>query len=96
MFKNKTLYFQNWFNKGFKYVKDIVDENGLKPLEFFSNILAQKNNLICEYFIMKNVFHKFKKQFDLGLAKHTTVIHRPQFLFHGNIYESIDDKKCKF
>lgn len=77
MFKNKTLCFQNWFDKDLKYVKDIVDENVLKPMEFFSNILTQKNNLICEYFIMKNVFHKFKKQFDLSLAKHTTVIHRP-------------------
>lgn len=35
MFKNKSPCFQNWFNKDLKYINDIVDENGLKPLEFF-------------------------------------------------------------
>lgn len=40
MFKNKTPCFKNWFNKDLKYVTDFVDENGLKPLEFFSNILT--------------------------------------------------------
>lgn len=49
---------------------------------------------------MDNVFHKSKKkkQVDLSLAKHTTLIHRPQFLhiFHGKIHEPIGDKKCKF
>lgn len=72
-------------------LKDIFDEKGLKPLELFSNILTQKNNLICEYFIMKNVYHTFIKQFDQSLAKHTTVFHRPWYLFNRNIYESIGD-----
>lgn len=45
---------------------------------------------------MKNVFYKFKKQFDLGLVKYMIVIYRLQFLFYGNIYELIGDKKCKF
>lgn len=44
MFKNKILCFQNWFNKNFKYLKDIIDDNGLKPLEFFPNTLTQKSN----------------------------------------------------
>lgn len=51
MYKNKTLCFQNRFNKNLKHIKDIdiVDENGLKPLEFFSSTFVQKSNLFCKY-----------------------------------------------
>jgi hypothetical protein len=55
--KNKTFFFENWYDAGILYVNDIVDENGIKPIEYFSNRLPNKSNIICEYIIIKKCIH---------------------------------------
>ena len=34
-YKGKSLLFENWSRSGLHFVSDIVDDNGLKPLEWF-------------------------------------------------------------
>ena len=44
------------------YVKDLFDVNGnFKSLDDFSDSILMKNNWLCEYFILKNVFSKLKQ-----------------------------------
>lgn len=37
--KRKTLYFQDWYESGFQYVKDLVNVRGFKALTEISNEL---------------------------------------------------------
>ena len=55
-YKKETLFFENWLNAGILYVKDLVNENGVKPLNYFSNILTKKHNIYCEYLVVKTSF----------------------------------------
>lgn len=55
MFKNKPVFFKDWLKSGIKYLNDIVNENGLKPAEWFSDQLVCKRNWICEYMIIKTI-----------------------------------------
>ena len=57
-YKGKCVFFDNWIQSGFKYVVDIVDENGIKPIEWFYDNLRRKRNILCEYKIMSNIFKK--------------------------------------
>jgi hypothetical protein len=41
-YKNRAFFFENWYDAGNLYVNDIVDENGIKPIEYFLNQLAKK------------------------------------------------------
>jgi hypothetical protein len=34
-YKNKIFFFENWYDAGILYFKDIVDENSIKPIEYF-------------------------------------------------------------
>ena len=51
---------KSWLNAGILYVKDLVNENGVKPLNYFSNILTKKHNIYCEYLVIKNCFKGHK------------------------------------
>ena len=42
LYKGKTLCFIDWIKSGFRHVKDIVDENGLRPPEWFLLHLVKK------------------------------------------------------
>jgi hypothetical protein len=55
VYKSKPIFFQNWLKRGFKYLYDFVDRNGIKPLEWFSEKLTNKNNWLCEYMIIKTI-----------------------------------------
>ena len=62
-YKGKSLLFENWSRSGLHFVSDIVDENGLKPLEWFYDTLRMKNNILCEYKIMLHIFKHAMKVF---------------------------------
>lgn len=55
-YKGKVLYFQNWFESGFHYVKDIVNDNGFKPLNEIATISKSKRNYHSEYLTLKTFF----------------------------------------
>lgn len=42
-YKGKVLYFQNWFESGFHYVKDLVNDNGFKSLNEIATTLKSKH-----------------------------------------------------
>ena len=54
------FFFDNWIQSGFRYVVDIVDENGIKPIEWFYENLRRKRNILCEYKIISHIFRKLK------------------------------------
>ena len=56
VYKGKTLFFKEWSKSNLLYVKDIVDVNGLKSLNWFYENLILKRNWLCQYNIMKSVF----------------------------------------
>ena len=61
-YKNKTLFFENWTKGNILYAKDLFDVNGnLKTLDNFSDSILMKNNWLCEYLILKNVFSILKQ-----------------------------------
>lgn len=55
-YKGKVLYFQNWFESGFHYVKDLVNDNGFKPLNETATISTSKRNYHSEYLTLKTFF----------------------------------------
>ena len=95
-YKNRAFFFENWYDAGILYVKDIIDENGIKPIEYFLNQLAKKSNIFCEYLILKNIFSKYLNKFDFSLSKHINIKHDLYFIFHEKHYFCITDRKCKF
>jgi hypothetical protein len=40
-YKNKAFVFENWYDAGILYVKDIVDENDIKLIEYLLNQLEK-------------------------------------------------------
>ena len=62
--KHKTLYFRNWVESGFLYVKDLLDEegNGLPLTEAVIHRLSRTNNWIIEFSTLKKVLNKILKK----------------------------------
>ena len=58
-FKNKSLCFINWMKSGILLVEDLFSEGAFKDITEFPNFRC-KNNWLCEYKILKNVFMKIK------------------------------------
>jgi hypothetical protein len=44
LFKNKPIFIKSWLKSGLRYVNDIIDENGIKPIEWFTDKLICKKN----------------------------------------------------
>ena len=63
-YQGKSLFFENSSRSGLRYVSDIVDENGLKPIEWFYDTLNVKHNILCEYKIMLHIFKHVMKVFN--------------------------------
>ena len=72
-YRGKSIYFPNWLKSNILYVKDLFTDNGvLKTPEDIMRILVNKNNWICEYKIIKSIFKRYEKKFDLTIIKHLT------------------------
>ena len=57
--ETKLYFFENWSKGGILYVKDLLYIDGnFRTLEEFSDGVLTKNNWLCEYYILKNVFSK--------------------------------------
>ena len=53
-YDSKPLYFENWIKSGILYIKDMFDNDGnFYSIEHFYNILERKNNILCEYIMIK-------------------------------------------
>ena len=62
-YKGKSIFFENCSRSGLRCVSDI-DENGLKPFEWFYDTVNVKHNILCEYKIMLHIFKHVMKVFN--------------------------------
>ena len=95
-YRNKTLFFDNWSKGGILYVKDLFDIDGnFKSLDEFSDSILTKNNWLCEYYVLKNVFSKLKRCFDLSNARYTNIKNNMIFNLQSGKHLIIG-KRCSF
>ena len=83
-YKTKHFFFENWLNAEILYVKDLDNENGVKPFNYFSNILTKKHNIYYKYLLIQNVLKIHKNQFDYSLVIYKNITNGLYFLFPGN------------
>ena len=95
-YKGKSLLFENWSRSGLHFVSDIVDENGLKPLEWFYDTLRMKNNILCEYKIMLHIFKQAMKVFHFQDIVYQNVKITSKFDFISRKNVDISDVTSKF
>ena len=95
-FKGKSLCFKNWIKSGFLYVKDLFIDGEFKDISIFRDSLTHKHNYICEYNILKNVFNAYVQKYDVSKSQYINVQRYKYDLFYGNVYDNVQEKKCKF
>ena len=95
MYKGKTLCFMDWIKSGLRYVKDIVDENGLKPPEWFLFHLVKKRNWLCEYNIMKFCLRRLCMKYELYKTNFVNEICTHKIYFRKSWIVNPKDYKCK-
>ena len=84
-FKNKhqTLYFKNWIDSGFTFVKDLLDiEGNWLTSDEIINRLSITTNWIIELSILRKILNKVLKKTDVKTCKY---IQKP-LLFNPNFY----------
>ena len=95
-YKNKTLFFENWIKGQILYVKDLFDAQGnFKILDDFADVVLIKNNWLCEYYVLKNVFSKLKRQFDFSNAIYSNIKNNMIFNFLSGRH-TVEGKRCNF
>ena len=95
-YKNKVLFFENWVKGQILYVKDLFDAQGnFKILDDFADAVITKTNWLCEYYILRNVFCKLKRQFDFSNAIYSNIKHNMIFNFQSGRH-TVEGKRCKF
>ena len=66
-YQGKTVCFTRWIKSIVFYVKDIFNENGLKPIDDIGRILQNKQNWLWEYRILHNVKYTSSYKYTLFL-----------------------------
>jgi hypothetical protein len=79
VYKNKPIYFKNWLKSGFMYVCDVVDDNGMRPIEWFQDRLICKNNWLCQYMILKTIIKKSFTNYNFKDIKYENIVHDNSF-----------------
>ena len=80
--RGKPLLFRNWLKSGIKYVKDLYDEDGnFHDIVYFSNIIVNKSNWLCEYKVLKNIFGPLSTRFDCSKGKYLILPAQSGILF---------------
>ena len=95
-YKGKSLLFENWSRSGLRYVSDIVDQNGLKHLEWFYDTLRVKNNILCKYKIMLHIFKHVMKVFSFQDIIYQNVKMTSKFDFISRKCVDISEITSKF
>ena len=96
--KGKCLLYKHWISSGFKYVKDLYDENGNFISEaYLMHRLKDKSNWMVEYLIVRRTIDKFS-QFDMSQCKYEN-IHEDRYLYNlviRNCIYKVKELKSKF
>lgn len=96
-YKSKPLCFQNWIKSGILYVKDIFDADGnLYDINYFSNIIKKKNNIFCEYIMLRTCFKNYIDRFDCSYAKYINVQQNARFVFKDCLRRNTECLKSNF
>ena len=85
----------DWIKSGLRYVKDIVDENGLKPPEWFLFHLVKKRNWLCEYNIMKFCLRRLCMKYEMYKTNFVNEICTHKIYFRKSCIVNPKDYKCK-
>ena len=93
-YKGKTVFFPNWIKSGFKYVNDLFNSNGFKPINEIKESLISTNNYLCEYITLKSALKKYAAKINLQNITHNRST-KLFFNFHG-YFEHVEGKKSKF
>ena len=98
VYKGKTLFFKELSKSNLLYVKDIVDVNGLKSLNWFYENLILKRNSLCQYNIMKSVFSSLicKGNIDFTKSLYFNKSSTLRIQFQGDKFFSEQNCTCKF
>lgn len=54
-------------------------------ITYFSNKLVKKNNINCEYLILKRAVKSFRQKFDCSYAKHVNIKNDVHVLFKNHV-----------
>lgn len=88
------MFFPNWIKSRFKYVSDLFNSNGFKPINEIKDSLISTNNYICEYITLKSVLKKYAAKINLQNITHNRST-KLFFNFHG-YFEHVEGKKSNF
>ena len=93
-YKGKTLFFPNWIKSGYKYVKDLFNEQGFKTINEIKENLICSQNYLCEYMVVKSALKTYTPKLTME-NKVTKINPQLTFNFQGR-FEKIEGKKSKF
>ena len=94
-YRDKTFYFSSWIKSNIIYVKDLFTEHGFKTLEEIGGVLRQKQNWLCEYYIVRNVFKRFENMFNFSMCLYVNIRDITSFVFVTK-YDTFCRQKCNF
>ena len=91
-----SLFFANWAKVGILYVKDLFNQEGkFHDIEYFSDVIKNKSNWICEYNVLKKTFKHLEKIQNMTKCKFINITNNKKFLLNNkeNLYPY--ELKCK-
>ena len=91
--KHKTLYFQNWVESGFIYVKDLLDDEGnWLTSETVIHKLSRTSNWIIEFSTLKKVLNKILKKIDVTICKYIkkSLLLKTNFYYKNTLIEPFE------
>ena len=81
-YKSIPSCFKNWIQSRILNTKDIFYESGeMHDILYFSNRIIKKNNILCEYYMVKNSVRAYIRKFDCSNPKYVTIKKRRQISF---------------
>ena len=74
----------------------MYDGNGnFHSIMYFSDIIINKSNWLCEYKVLKNIFGPLNTRFDCQKSKYVNILNRDCFII-DNTYKNIYEQKSNF
>lgn len=78
-------------------MKDIFDADGnLYDINYFSNIIKNKNNIFCEYIMLRTCFKNYIDEFNCSYAKYSNVQQNARFVFKDGLSRNTECLKSNF
>ena len=83
-FKNKTLFFTNWIESGFLYVRDLCINGKFITEDHVLTVLQYKHNWISEYVTLSKIFKRKINKFNSTVTPYINTEKVPIELVKGN------------